>query len=116
MNNEPQIRIAPPDHELPDEWHYIHDFLHGFGFRRREKTLFFRDIERLLKDKLQEAEEAFRSLRAKQFAGQCEKLDAIYEQLQPLLEAEHAERMKNYKPVKFDKITIPKINRMYPPL
>ena len=115
MNSEPQIRISY-DSELPDEWHYIHDFLWGFGFRRKEKVIYLEDVARLLKDKLPEAEKTFRFLRKNNFAGECKELDEIYAQLQPLLEAELAERRKNYKPAKFDRISIPKVNRVFPHL
>jgi hypothetical protein len=58
------------DDDLPDEWSYIYDFFHGFGYRRRSKVIYLRDVERFLK---------ITDLRGMD-------LDVVYEQLQVPLE------------------------------
>ena len=49
------------------------------------------------------------------FTMSSEELYDVYEKLQPFLEAELA-RLRALPPVTFDRITIPKINRVYPKL
>jgi hypothetical protein len=85
-----------------DEWHSIHSFGMGWGYYNefKKQTLHCFQVKHLLNKELHEG---------------CD-FDAIYNEMQPLLEKDRQE-MKEYfdkNPVKFDKISIPKIKRLMP--
>jgi hypothetical protein len=111
------------------EWHTVHDFCRGWGLQEyipdnfvvtedypegpipwkvghskvQEKVIYARDAERLLGINI--------------FAEGVEPL-AVFEKLQPLLEQEHKERLEFFEknPVKFERITVPKVNKPWPNL
>lgn len=91
-------------------WHKIHDFLFGFGLQKWEsdgvdgasnKIVFARDAARLLKIDI--------------FRNSELDFDTIYEQIQPLIEAER-EKRRQEPHMEYKKFYVPKINRSYPPL
>jgi len=74
--------------------------------KQEEKHVWLRETERLLKV-------------TEIFTMTSEELYAIYDQIQPLLKAEHEqwlEKNKDRPPVQFTKISIPKINKIWPKL
>lgn len=113
------------------EWHKIHDFFRSWGLRE-----YIPDNEIVLEDHTQEKEKyviPWKVVRHKVqerviWYYECQRIlgldcfavgfnaEEAYEKLQPILEEERQERIKNYKPIEFKTFTIPKINRTYPPL
>jgi len=107
------------------EWHCIHSFMEGWGLREviPDNEIVIEDHSgedipwRVVRSKVEEREI---------FWGDCHRLlgedcfavgfdpESAYERLKPLLAKEREERLANYKPAKFDRITIPKINKLYP--
>jgi lipoate-protein ligase A len=89
--------------ELPDEWIEIHDFLYGYGYRRKDKTIF--------------AQHAAKFLQIDIFREDVD-LDEVYEKIQKPMQ-EYFERRRQWAkdhPFNLKKITIPKVNRAYPEL
>lgn len=113
------------------KWHEIHDFMDGWGFcehipdneivredhpndpipwkvvssKKPVRHIWHKDAEHFLNIDIFAVE-----------ADSDEFLDGVYEKLVPLLQEQY-EKMQAYydaHPIKFDKITIPKINRLYP--
>lgn len=107
------------------EWHRIHSFFHGWGLQEviPDNQIVIEDHSdefppwKVVRSRVEEREIWW---------GDCKRLlgedcfapgfdpESAYERLKPLLMQEHEERLANYKPVKFEKITIPRINKMYP--
>lgn len=115
-----------------NQWHEVHDFLYGFGMKeiipdneivleehkpqegeffipwkvvrskQPEKYVWLRDTERWLKI-------------TEIFTMTSEALYEIYDQLQPFIEKER-ERIRNLPKANFSKISIPKINQLFPKL
>lgn len=96
--------IEAVEYKPKDEWHYIHDFLMGFGYSNefKKQTLYFYQVKKLLNKELHDG---------------CD-FDAIYNEMQPLLEKERQETKEYLKtnPISFNKISMPKINRIMPEL
>lgn len=90
-------------------WHYVHSCFGrcDWGYQNGERTMWTSDVKQLLDLDLFSIPE-----------DQTAKLEEIYTQLQPLLEKQAEERRAYYEahPLKFDRITIPKIKKMYPKL
>lgn len=109
------------------EWHVIHDFLRGWGLCEHipDNKVIVEDHPdadipwSVVHSKVIERHiylyDAHRLLNIDIFKEDIDPED-IYSRLQPLLKAEAEERIKNYKPIQFTKITIPKINRPFPKL
>lgn len=110
-----------------NQWHEVHDFLYGFGMKeiipdneivleehkgsptvrfvklkQPEKYVWLRDTERWLKI-------------TDIFTMTSEELYDIYDRLIPYQEKE-AERIRNLPRSNFSKISIPKINQVWPKL
>lgn len=98
MNIPYTIKSEPTTGET--EWHYIHDFFHGFGYCKNEQYVWFRDLYLIELTNIK-----------------VEDLDEIYIKLQPFLE-ERLERMRKYQEEHPFKIPttfrIPNIKRQYP--
>ncbi len=113
------------------EWHTIHGFMQGWGMQEHIpdneivledhneeghipwKVVRFKQTEKVIW--LQDAHHYLRVTSEDFFSFSSEQLYDLYNRLQPLLEAE-LERRRKLPPPVFDKITIPKINRIYPQL
>lgn len=95
-------------------WDVIHDFFSGWGYYKPEdkKFLFVDDVHRLL------GIELFDRYPPIEHRSEDVGLEEIYQHLQPKLEQEIAELRTKLRanPPRFDKFTIPKINKQYPPL
>jgi len=119
------------------EWHRIHDFFHGFGLRevipdneiviKEEKGGIGEDGQYRMPVKWVRHKQEERVI----WLNDCSRLldlnpfhegtdlEDVYARLEPLLKAEAEERRARYEkegPVRFAKITIPKINRPFPQL
>lgn len=114
------------------EWHQIHDFLYGFGMKEnipdneiilekhqpKENEYFipWKIVNHKQSEKYVWLREAERWLGVTDiFTMTSEELYAIYDQLQPHIE-KHLEWLRSQPVPKYDKITIPKINRGFPKL
>ena len=84
----------------PPDWHYIHDFMRGYGYKdvQSDRYVFWGDVYKYLGiDHIDPA-----------------KLEALYVQLQPHLEAAAEKRrqwMKDHPMKPFDRITVPKFTK-----
>lgn len=96
--------IEAVEYNPKDEWHSIHTFGMGWGYSNefKKQTLHCYQVRKLLNKELHEG---------------CD-FDAIYSEMQPLLEKDRQEMMEYFKanPVSFNKISIPKIKRLMPKL
>lgn len=83
----------------PDDgtWHDVHDFIRGFGWRRGEKAVYCRDVERLLPPGPSDT------------STRC--LDELYLQLEPILALEADKlrrRLDESGPLRYDRILVPR--------
>ena len=106
-------------------WVQISDFLHGPGYREDlsyqedAKYIWMYDLYNLYHfHKDEELNEIYNKINHR-FPYTDEELDAIYAKLEPLLEERRIRAIKYAKehPTNgFKSITLPKINRVFPPL
>ena len=83
-----------------NNWYRIHDFLNGFGYANGERRLFYWQAEKFLGIILQKDSD----------------FEELYARIQPLYETWLEERRKNEVPFNPKRISIPRVNRVYPKL
>lgn len=91
--------------QIPEGWVGFHDIVNGWGVYLENdpysKSIYVNDAVRLLQINI---------------FGVGVDLHEVHCKLQPLLDAERAERLRKYKPAVFRRIHIPLVNRTYPNL
>lgn len=107
-----------------NDWHQIHDALYGWGMR---ECILGNDVLddtptplKILSSKEPAKRiwlnDAYRYLKIENiFTMSSEELYDLYDKLQPYIE-KHLEWLRSQPTRKFDRITIPKINREWPKL
>lgn len=91
--------------QIPEGWVGFHHIVNGWGVHLdddpQSKSIYVNDAVRLLQINI---------------FGVGVDLHEVHRKLQPLLDAERAERLKKLQPVCYKRISIPLVNRVYPPL
>jgi tRNA U34 5-methylaminomethyl-2-thiouridine-forming methyltransferase MnmC len=112
---------------MKHEWHKIHGFMQGWGMREHipDNEIVLQELSercKVVKSKQQEKViwlgDAHRYLKITSydfFKLSSDELYELHEKLQPYLDAE-LERRRQLPPAKFEKISLPKINKPYPKL
>lgn len=107
------------------EWHWIHDFIRGYGYREHisDNEIVLKECSPQVSYVKEEQQPKYIWLRETErwlgitdLSGKTsEELYQIWERLQPYRE-KHQEWLKSQPVPKYDKIILPKVNREYPKL